>query len=247
MPGAAALICLALPAALTLPSAPAEPTDGAAAVDPAPPIRAELAAGLRAIARSAPLARATVTSVVSCAGQGMLVACGPLLGARALGAADRGALLLSATAAAALVTTALLARRPPPMPRLLRPDAVLRAATLVLAAALLLVATGWPPLVVAGALLVGVGEGPQLSALIAVRHREAPPRLRGQVFTTGASLKTTGWALGAGLAGLGADRSLTGTLLAAGGVLLLGALAGAGCRGRHDGHPPPITTAQSRS
>ncbi|GAA3081341.1 hypothetical protein GCM10020000_79050 [Streptomyces olivoverticillatus] len=44
--------------------------------------------------------------------------------------------------------------------------------------------------------VAGIGEGPQLAALFAVRHREAPEHLRGQIFTTGASLKITGFALG---------------------------------------------------
>jgi hypothetical protein len=46
-----------------------------------------------------PLLRATVTSVVSYAGIGMLIVCCPVLGAQRLGGATRGALLISAIAA----------------------------------------------------------------------------------------------------------------------------------------------------
>ncbi|MFC7303737.1 MFS transporter [Streptomyces monticola] len=218
----AALIFLAVPAAWTLPARrPAARGQGGTS------LAADLTAGFRAIIRVRPLARATVVSVISCAGAGMLVACSPLLGERTFGAAGHGALLLSGVAASALTANALLARFPhpacphtpcPPRPG---PDTVLWCGTTLLAVALLLAATGHPALVVAAALVAGAGEGPQLAALFAIRHREAPERLRAQVFTTGASLKITGYSLGAALAGSLASRSLTGALVAAAGVQAL--------------------------
>ncbi|WP_041991993.1 MFS transporter [Streptomyces sp. AcH 505] len=212
---AVALICLALPSALALPPARTPAQDR-----PATSVATDLAAGLRAITGNRPLIRATATSVVSCAGQGMVIACTPLIGQHSLGSADRGALLLSLTAASALAANAVLARHP----RLLRPDTVIWCSTLVLAAAFLLAATGRPALLVTAMLIAGIGEGPQLTALFAVRHREAPSRLRGQVFTTGASLKITGFAIGAATAGPLAARSLPGALLAAAALQLLAAL-----------------------
>ncbi|MEN2417977.1 MFS transporter [Streptomyces rimosus] len=192
----------------------------------APSVLAGLAAGFRAVRHTPSLARATVTSVVSCTGQGMLTACSPLLGARFLGDARHGVLLLSVVAASALLANAALARRP----GLLRPDTVLVCSTAVLAVALLMTAAAGPPALLLGAaVLVGLGEGPQLTALFAVRHREAPEHLRGQVFTTGASLKITGFALGAGLAGPLAARSLPGALLAAAAFQLLAGLLFLGC------------------
>lgn len=211
-----ALIGLALPAAWALPaparSAPAEP--------PATSVVADLTAGLRVIAHHRPLARATATSVVSCVGQGALLTCWPPLGAAVLGGADRGALLLSATAASALVANAVLSRRPRPP----RPDTVLLGSALLLVLAPLLAATGHPAALVAAVLLTGAAEGPQLTALFAIRHREAPERLRGQVFTTGASLKITGFALGAALAGALAAWSLPGALVVTGGCEALAVL-----------------------
>ncbi|MFH8408581.1 MFS transporter [Streptomyces sp. NPDC018019] len=192
----------------------------------APSVLAGLAAGFRAIRHTPPLARATVTSVVSCTGQGMLTACSPLLGARLLGDARHGALLLSVVAASALLTNAGLARRP----GLLRPDTVLMYSTVVLAVALLITVTAGPPALLLGAaVLAGFGEGTQLTALFAVRHREAPEHLRGQVFTTGASLKITGFALGAGLAGPLATRSLSGALLTAAALQFLAGLLFLSC------------------
>ncbi|MFD7666248.1 MFS transporter [Streptomyces sp. NPDC059788] len=216
----AALICLAVPSAHALPGGPVTRPAASASVVAGP------AAGFRAVRHTPRLARATVTSVVSCTGQGMLTACSPLLGARVLGDARHGVLLLSVVAASALAANAVLARRTGP----LRPDTVLGCSTAVLAVALLMsAATGPPTLLVAAAVVAGVGEGPQLTALFAVRHREAPEHLRAQVFTTGASLKITGFALGAGLAGPVAARSLPGALLTAAALQLLAGLLFLGC------------------
>ncbi|MEU8871222.1 MFS transporter [Streptomyces javensis] len=212
-----ALIGLALPAAWALP-APAR--SAPSAPPPATSVVADLTAGLRAIARNRPLARATATSVVSCVGQGALLTCWPPLGAAVLGGAEHGALLLSATAASALVANAVLSRRPRPP----RPDTVLLGGALLLVLAPLLAATGHPAALFAAVLLTGAAEGPQLTALFAIRHREAPERLRGQVFTTGASLKITGVALGAALAGPLVTWSLPGALVVAGGCEALAVL-----------------------
>ncbi|MEV0266714.1 MFS transporter [Streptomyces sp. NPDC050617] len=213
---AVVLICLAVPSAWTLPAV-RRPARAAA---PAASVLAGLAAGFRAVVRTRALARATAASVVSCVGEGMLVACAPVLGARVLGGAGHGALLLSVVAASALAANAALSR----FPRLLRPDTVLWCSPLVLAAAFLLAATGRTVPLIAAMVLAGIGEGPQLTALFAVRHREAPEELRGQIFTTGASLKITGFAVGAGLAGQLASWSLTGALTTAAGTEALAAL-----------------------
>ncbi|MGX1907295.1 MFS transporter [Streptomyces phaeochromogenes] len=184
-------------------------------------LTADLAAGIRAITRTRPLARATLASVISCAGLGMLITCTPLLGERAFGSAAEGTLLLTCTAVSALTANAVLARRP----RTIAPDTIIWSSTLLLAVALVLSATGHPVLVVAAALTAGVGEGPQLAALLAIRHRESPERLRSQVFTTGASLKITGFALGAAVAGPLATHSLPTALLTAAGVQLVAGLS----------------------
>ncbi|MGA5870121.1 MFS transporter [Streptomyces cinereoruber] len=184
-------------------------------------LAADLAAGLRAVVRSPALARATLTSVVSCTAQGMLTACLALLGERILGGAGRGAMLLSCAAVSALAANAVLAR----FPRAIAPDTLLWTGALLQAAAPAAAVLGHPTVLVAAAFVAGIGEGPQLTALFAVRHREAPERLRSQIFTTGAGLKITGFALGAVAAGPVAARSLTGALLLATGTAVLAALA----------------------
>jgi hypothetical protein len=209
---AAALVALAVPSACSLsryrpPAAGAGPRRAA--------LRRQMAAGFAVIAVRRPLLQATVTSVVSYAGIGMLLVCCPLIGAQRLGDPARGALLISAIAVASLAANAILAQRPrrsrPGSTRrgYPRPDTWVFASTLVIgvsmAAAAL--APGW--LTLAAVALAGAGEGPQLTALFAVRHRETPANLRGQVYTTAASLKIAGLAAGAALAGPLAGWSVT--------------------------------------
>ncbi|GLF96308.1 MFS transporter [Streptomyces yaizuensis] len=200
------------------------------------PLRAvlrETADGFRILARNRALARATAVTTVSCTAEGMLVAAVPLLGTRLLGGPGQGVLLLAAVGVAALTATTLAARRPA---LLSRPDAVLAVSPLVLATGCTLAAVaalgapGGPWLLAATAALLGLAEGPQLTAVFAIRHREAPARLRAQVFTTGASLKLTGFATGAATGGPLALHSLPGALLAAAGTQLLAAAVGAALR-----------------
>ncbi|MEV0442431.1 MFS transporter [Streptomyces spectabilis] len=234
-----ALIMLALPAAWALParSSPEGGPAGASRGAPATSIADDLVSGFVAIASTRPLARATLTSVVSYVGLGMLVTCTPLLGDAAFGSPHSGTFLLTVLAAAALAANALLAKHP----GLLRPDATVLASTLVLGAAFALAATASPVPLVAAMVVAGAAEGPQLTALFAVRHREAPERLRGQIFTTGASLKITGYAVGAGLGGPLATWSLPGALLAAAACELLAAAGYLACGApsrRVGGRPP---------
>ncbi|MBB6173115.1 hypothetical protein HNR23_003175 [Nocardiopsis mwathae] len=233
------------PAAWTLPGPPA--ADLAARQPQRRSVTSDIAAGLRAIAARRTLLRATATSTISCAGAGMFVVLCPLLAERVLGDARHGALLLAVVAGAALAANALLARRPGGLGA---PDRILWLSTVVLAGGLLLAAAAATPaigaagyaapLLITGAVIVGAAEGPQLTALFAIRHRDAPDRLRSQIFTTGASFKITGFAIGSALAGPLSTWSLGGTVLVAVGVQLAAMLAYAVCRaGRpeHSGRP----------
>ncbi|WP_240803151.1 MFS transporter [Streptomyces sp. A1499] len=206
------LIALALPAAWKLPVRP-----GRERGTQTPSVTSDLAAGIRITVGRPSLARATLTSVICCVAQGMLTACIPLLGERVLGGAGRGAVLLSCAAVSALVANAVLAR----FPRSVAPETIIWASGLVQAVALALAIAGSPIALIVAVLMVGVGEGPQLAALFAIRHREAPEHLRGQVFTTGAGLKITGFALGAAVAGPIANWSLPHALTLAASVAVL--------------------------
>ncbi|WP_282692378.1 MFS transporter [Streptomyces sp. CC208A] len=208
---AAALVATAVPVAWSLP--PAGPSPEKSPGGPA-------SQGVRAVFRRRPLFRATVTSVGCATGQGVVAACVPALGAGVLGGSGRGALLLSVAAAAALAATALHAR----LPRAPAPGTVLWGGALVQAGAWAAAAAGGPVALVAAFAVSGAAEGPQLTALFAVRHEETPRRLRGRVFTTGASLKITGFAVGSAAAGPVAARSLPAALLLAAGVCAVSAL-----------------------
>ncbi|MEW1843315.1 MFS transporter [Nonomuraea angiospora] len=244
--GATVLVCAgllvaALPAAWSLPpvrSRPASPAHPAAPGSPAEggaagrgrAVRAELVEGFAVIWRNAPLRRATAGSALSCCGLAMLVVSAPVLGAELTGESGHGALLLAVTAASGLAANAAIAA----WGRVRRWDRVLAWGTAVLGAGMALAAGAgafWAAVVAAA--VAGAGEGPQLTALFSVRHREAPARLRSQVFNTGASLKITSFAVGSALAGPLAAYSASSALVA-GAVLQAAAVAvlTAGRRGR---------------
>jgi MFS family permease len=206
---AAALVAVAVPVALTVfASSPAMP---AGATEDGQDVLRQLGAGLAAIVRRRALLRATATSAVSYVGIGMLLVCCPLLGQARLGGEAHGALLIAADAGAGLAANALLAghawRRPA--------DIRVFASTLFMGAGIAAIAVtpGW--LTMIPAVIIGTGGGPQLTALFEVRHREAPAGMRGQVFTTAASLKLAGFSAGAALGGALAGWSVTGCLLVA--------------------------------
>lgn len=212
--GAAVLVCTgllvaALPVAWTLPPRGDGGSDG---WDRAlgESVRGELIEGFAVIVRNGALRRATAGSMISCAGLAVLVVSAPVLGVRLTGESGYGALLLTVTAACGLAANAVIAAGG----RAWRWDAVLVWGTAALGAGTALAAASgsfWVAVVAAA--VAGAGEGPQLTALFSVRHREAPARRRAQVFTTGASLKITSFAIGSALAGPLAAYSVTAALL----------------------------------
>jgi MFS family permease len=219
--GAAALVGLAVPSACSLRQYRRSHYPRDRVPGPALAPHRQVAAGFAAIVARRPLLRATATSVVSYVGIGMLVVCCPVLGAQRLGGAARGALLLSAIAAASLIANAVLARRSWRG----EPDIRVFVSTLIIGVSMAAAAItpGWLTLLAVA--VGGVGEGPQLTALFAVRHRESPEHMRGQIYTTAASLKIGGMAAGAALAGPLAGRSVTTCLLVAAGTELCAAAA----------------------
>jgi predicted MFS family arabinose efflux permease len=114
----------------------------------------------------------------------------------------------------------------------------------------LLMAT-WPlapsfPVALLLVALAGFMEGPAFAATFATRQRWSPGDLRGQIFTTAASLKLGAFAVGAALAGPAVERlGAGGTLVAAGAVHVLAVMVGiaAGAGARSAAHPQ----AQPRS
>jgi MFS family permease len=207
---ASVLVAAAVPVAWRLPRRAERPRN------PGKPAAAALV-----LLRNRPLRRTTVTTTLSYAGIGMAMVCYPVLGLHRLGGAGYGTLLLTVMAVASLLVNAVLARHPLPGP----PDRTVLLSTVVLGAGFL--ATAAAPdaiLLVAAAVLIGFGEGPQLSAVFAVRHREAPADVRAQVFTTAASVKIAGMAAGTAVAGPLAGQSPAVCLCVAAGLQLAAAI-----------------------
>jgi MFS family permease len=182
----------------------------------------DVVSGFKVIVSNRALLRITLTSVISYMGIGMLWVIYPLVGKELLGKAGYGGVLASVLSIGALVATMAYAKWPTKR----SPDAVAFGTTLILAVAMLILAFAGNVFIALIAMLVaGIADGPQLAAIFAVRHREAPERLRSQVFTTGASLKITAAAVGAGVAGQLASGSLRMTVLVACGVQVMAAIA----------------------
>lgn len=200
------LLVAALPMAWALPRKPF--TNQAKTTS----FREDVLAGFKIIAHNKKLFRITLVSIVSYMGIGMLWVAYPLVGQELLGNPGFGGILASVVSVGALVATAAYAK----WPTKYSPDVVAFVTTVILAIAMLILAfAGDAVIALIAMLIVGLADGPQLAAIFAVRHREAPERFRGQVFTTGASLKITSAALGAALAGQLSGTSLKLTLLVA--------------------------------
>jgi MFS family permease len=181
----------------------------------------DVVSGFRIIVCNRDLFRITLLSVISYLGIGMLWVVCPLIGLKQFGNAGFGGVMMSVLSASALAATVAYVK----WPTKCSPDIIVFATTLVLATAMLLLAIAGNTFTVLFAMLiVGLADGPQLAAVFAVRHREAPERYRSQVFTTGASLKITAAAIGVALAGSLAASSLQLTVIGAGIVQVLAAI-----------------------
>jgi predicted MFS family arabinose efflux permease len=194
--------------------------------------------GLGQLARTPVLRGVTVATAVGMGGTGLLTLALPFWAER-LGAGRAGAGYLWAAMEAGAIAGALAAARPtagwPPQ-------------RVVLAGLGLfgLVMVAWPlapafPVALGLVALAGLVEGPAFAATFATRQRWSPPPLRGQIFTTAASLKLGAFAVGSALAGPVLDlAAVDGTLVAVGAVQLLAVALGrvTGARGSAQGPPP---------
>jgi len=193
--------------------------------------------GLRHLARTPPLRGVTVATAVAMGGLGLLTLALPFLAER-LGAGQAGAGYLWAALEAGGMAGALAA---------VRWQGAWQPQRVVLAGLALqgLVMASWPlagsfPVALLLVALAGLVEGPAFAALFATRQRYTPPGLRGQIFTTGASLKVGAFAVGSALAGPAVTvGGVGGALLLVAASQLLGAALGlaAGAGGRARGGP----------
>src|SRR5215212_7072258 len=214
-----AVLAEAVLAGLALPAIARLPRLAVAAADSPASLAAAIRQGLALLARTPVLRGVTVATAVGLGGSGLLTLAMPFWAER-LGAGRAGAGYLFAALEAGAIAGALTAARPAAS----WPPQRLGLFGLVVAA--------WPLAPSFGAALglvavAGMVEGPAFAATFATRQRWSPPALRGQIFTTAASLKLGMFAIGSALAGpaLGV-AGVGGILVAAGAVQLLGVALG---------------------
>jgi MFS family permease len=226
----AVLAALALPAIARMPRVAEVPGDQPASLG------AAIRQGLALLARTPVLRGVTVATAVGMGGTGLLTLAMPFWAER-LGAGRAAAGYLWAALEAGAIAGALLAARPaagwPPQ-------------RVVLAGLGLfgLAVTAWPlaPSFGTALALVALGglvEGPAFAATFATRQRWSPPALRGQIFTTAASLKLGAFAVGSALAGPALSRAgVGGILVTVGAVQLLAVALGAAAGARASAQAP---------
>ncbi len=188
-----------------------------------PPLLADLRLGVGTLFRRPALRRVTIVSTLGLAGQAALIVAAPSLSVHMTGGLTFVGLLLGTFAAGGLIATLLLVRFPMRRP----PDGLVVVAVVFGAAAQLLLAGApnrWVALV--GALGMGLADGPMATGMLSVREREAPPAARAQVFTTGASLRTSAYALATAALGTLAGQGFRTVLLLGAAVEVVGVLAG---------------------
>lgn len=184
--------------------------------------RAGIWTAARAIVASAPLRAVTVSTTVAFMAFGGLTFAA-VAAARAAGRSPNDAgHLFTALAVGGLIGSLVMTRRPAPV----RPEHTVATSLAAMGAILLaMAATDTWIVVLAGAFVFGLIDGPLLVGVFAARTRHAPNELRTTVFTLGASAKLGASATGAVVAGqlLGDDATSAG--LAIIGAVHLGAAA----------------------
>ena len=221
---AGAVVAEAALAALALPAIARMPRIAPPAGDRPVPLGTAVRQGLGFLVRTPVLRGVTVATAVGMGGTGLLTLALPFWAER-LGAGRAGAGYLWAALEAGAIVGALAAARPtaawPPQRVVLVGLALFGLAILA-----------WPlapsfPVALVLVALAGVVEGPSFAATFATRQRWSPPALRGQIFTTAASLKLGAFAIGAALAAPTVARGgVGGTLVAVGAIQLLAVALG---------------------
>jgi MFS family permease len=231
-----AVLAEAVLAGLALPAIARMPRVAVAAGDSPVSLAAAIRQGLAVLARTPVLRGVTVATAVGLGGSGLLTLAMPFWAER-LGAGRAAAGYLFAALEAGAIAGALVAARPAaPWP----PQRVVLAGIGLFG----LVVTAWPlapsfPAALGLVALAGLVEGPAFAATFATRQRWSPPELRGQIFTTAASVKLGAYAVGSALAGpVLARAGVGGILVAAGAVQLLGVALGAAAGARGSAQAP---------
>lgn len=162
-----------------------------------PTLIEDLRHGVETIVHRASLRRSTFITTLGFAGQAALFISAPLLSQHLTNSLTFTGVILGFNAAGG-VTAALVITRVP----IRRPDLLVIITMFISMLALLLIAVApvlW--VVLLGAFIMGATDAPMLSAMYLVRNRESSARVRAQVFSTAASLRTAAFGLAAALFG----------------------------------------------
>lgn len=163
-----------------------------------PSLMDDLRHGVETILHRASLRRSTFITTLGFAGQAALFISAPLLSQHLTDSLTFTGVILGFNAAGG-VSAALVITRVP----IRRPDLLVVVTMIISMLALLLIAVApvlW--VVLLGAFIMGVTDAPMLSAMYLVRNRESSPRVRANVFSTAASLRTAAFGLAAALFGI---------------------------------------------
>lgn len=185
----------ALIAIATLPWVPLTPRTTAAREAS---VTSDVREGLHALFSRPALRRVTIITVLGFAAQATFFVLVPVLAETRFDGLGYAALIIGSFAVGGAVSALWFTHRP-----VLRPDRAVIGTTVLSGAALLVVGLTTHPLtILIGALIMGAAEPPGVSSMFRVRVREAPTRVHGQVFTTSATLRITGFAIVTALSGL---------------------------------------------
>ena len=157
----------------------------------------DLRHGMSTIVRRLSLRRTIIITTIAFGGQAAVFICSPLIAQQITGSLAFTGIIFGCLAAGGVLAAGLLLRFP-----VTRPDATIIVTTIISGIALAAIAVAQnPPLVLVAALVIGLTEAPQLTAMFLIRSRESPERVRGQVFTTASSLRMSAFALGSAVFG----------------------------------------------
>ncbi len=156
-------------------------------------VRATLRDGVRAMTGIPPLRANVVLTTLAIAGQASFVVCAPTLAVQRAGSLTYAGTFLSVMAVGGLAGSLLVSRW-----QVRRPGRLTMYLVAVVAVSMAVIALVHDPVTtLVAAAVAGGADGVLTAAIFLVRDRDAPAAVRGQVFTIGASLRGTSFALAA--------------------------------------------------
>lgn len=160
-------------------------------------LRDDLREGLHALFSRPSLRRTTIITVLGFAAQASFFVLAPVLAESRFDGLGYAGVIIGAFAVGGAISALWFTHRP-----VLRPDRAVIASTILSGVALLGLGVSPTPVgVLVGAFIMGAAEPPGLASMFRVRIREAPTQVHGQVFTTSATLRITGFAIVTALSG----------------------------------------------